>query len=419
MQANSNCSTPYLGPNCDVTFAENLGASYQVVQGLLCTLLIGASLFGLVQSYRITCKNGWCTKLDNTVIYLSTLTAISAAIRQVDSSGWRGVYPTWVTSVLYDVSTCFILTVWMRVVLSWATFVSRSVAASFRSRLFQWGYYAAVAYAWFTQLISTLFMFTTGPYWAGKVAMYALLCGVIAAFFCCSFVFAYRIRKLLAQAQARYGDNSASSHRKDNPSSSKGDTSFAISVDGSKIDGAASSAKAKAAEGLASKRRRLAIQRIYRMTMWAMVIQVIGLLALFYNIIKWSTSQYNLDPPHVQPVPKVGDLIVAHIFDLVHFMAAVFFLWYYRVSRSRGQVQSATSESDESAHATSTDHHHQDWATSFISRVEESDHAAEMVYRSPSQMLTGSMEFTHGDAPSLATLPEESEAADVHVTIAA
>ncbi|KJE95745.1 hypothetical protein CAOG_06165 [Capsaspora owczarzaki ATCC 30864] len=366
---NENCSFPMTGPNCTETFADSLGGSFVAVQATLATVFVLMTVIGLIGSYRLTKKTGFCLAIENAMTYCATFCCLIGAIRQVDANGWRDVYPLWVAMLLYDLGTSAALNCWLLVVHSWAVFVCRAVVSrrSKLARIVKHVYVASVVYAWVSQPFATMIEFVIEPIWIGKVTHYGLSLVLFAVWVGGGSYFATIIHRVLVEAQRRYGDISTAGSNTANhaPSTDAKSTTNATSVvAGSTEGGTTTMTTATGKSGtthqetgtdysrVASKRRRLAVRRIQRMNILVIILEIIALLMTAYSIFNWLSNKWSVDPPNVIPLPTAGDILVEHLFDILHLLVCAAVFWFYRVTRSKGDHGASTAAGPGHASAT-------------------------------------------------------------------
>ncbi|KJE92013.1 hypothetical protein CAOG_03050 [Capsaspora owczarzaki ATCC 30864] len=335
---NANCSVPYAGENCDMTFGQVLGGPLIAIQATLGTLFCIELAIGIVLSYRLTVKNGLCLEMNNVMIYVATFLAFWGGIHQIDNRGWHAIYPLWFASLLYDICTSASFTCWLISSNAWAKFVCRAVLQR-NSRVavvVRLAFPVTLAFIWFTQPFATLLMYAIIPFWIGKIVRYMCVCAVFGVWVVGSCYFAWIIRGVLKAAQKRHGDLSS----QDEPQRSQ--HSGSSDHPSTSNHGASSNNKSGGNNNnLAKRRRQLALRRIYRLNGYGIILQLAGLGGVAYNLATYFRERDDLHPPHVLPTPSRGDMVFSFLFDVVHLLVAAMVLWFFRGSRPSANTTKA------------------------------------------------------------------------------
>ncbi|KJE97094.1 hypothetical protein CAOG_07565 [Capsaspora owczarzaki ATCC 30864] len=355
---NENCSFPFSGEHCDKTFADELGGSYIAAQAIFLSANSLLVIIGCVCSYYITRKSGGFTwSVDNALVYMATVMALLGIIRCVDGNAWSDMYPMWFASLLYDVTTCLLITMWLTLVNSWATFVCKAVLSRTHNfgRIAKITFRASLVYSWITQPLSTLITYTI-EFYVGKCLRYAFSTLIIAIWILLSSYFAFIIHRVLVEAQKRYGDvqnSSSSNHQHKSDSHSKEHESSSTAHKSG--DNTSSKGKGRRVEGVASRRRRLAVKRIQRMNLLLILLECLGTFAVAYSLVSWVQNKYSLTPPNVIPLPQGSDIVFEFIFDIMFVIVCVAVFWFFRPTReTKASNSRAAADQDDAADVEAT-----------------------------------------------------------------
>ncbi|KJE92817.1 hypothetical protein CAOG_03716 [Capsaspora owczarzaki ATCC 30864] len=346
---NVNCTYPYSGANCTLTFADELGGIWTACEAVSLSVFGILSTVGLFISLSMVRKDGFQFSGDHRLVHLSTLLSILSVVRCVDGNGWAATYPFWFGLLLYDIGGCIVFSIWLNVVYSWALFLCRVVLTRSQkfARAAKYAFRASLIFVWTLQPLATLIAFVHHPFYIGKCMHYVFSLIILGVWMSGEICSCFLIHRVLMDAQRRYGQDRTGVYTSKDAES--------VTVPPSAAD-----PEEKKEEGMASRRRRMAVRRIHRLNLILIFIEILAIFAMAYSLSNWLDSQYGLEPPNVIPLPTPGGVFFEYVLDIVFALIATTMFWFFRPSRNRrrSDANARGADLDNSSHSQSHNESH-------------------------------------------------------------
>ncbi|KJE89737.1 hypothetical protein CAOG_01166 [Capsaspora owczarzaki ATCC 30864] len=387
ISTSSACEFPYAASTgCTQTFAEQIGALHDglsITYGIGCLGLLIFSTACLVRIYQLRRSNAAISEavLSATTLKVMCVTyavVIALCIRSVDLLAWRGWINLTFNNFLYDVGGAGIITVVCIQIDHWLAFlnsttISKRKAYRRQQRIITTG---SVSVAWLSLIILGILSIQVGSYWVFNGIKLGIFIAIIL-FWCALGIFSgRRIVGILAEAERKYGirsnqDGEAAKNNNTHDSESEHHSRTSNSITHESTDGHRSSTtksntisrasgkpqvgEEESAQTITSRRRTVALRRVYNRVVIASAAEIIAVIAITYNIIYITLSGYDWGQ-RVLPI-EVDTMILlnAAVYDLCHFAFVLIVLGFFHPFRSAishgnnpAQYSSSASESKSS-----------------------------------------------------------------------